>query len=218
MYKFITIEGNIGAGKTTLASLLSEEFGGQLILESFNDNPYLSKFYQNPEKYALQLEMSFLIERYQQLTKLFSEPNIFTQFIISDYMIKKCLLFAKVNLSKHDYKLYHQFFNMIYKKLPKPDIIFYLHNDTDTLIRNIKKRGREYEQIISKVYLNKIERMYMEYFKQNPENKFVIIDINGVDWLSNVFAYEQLKKLLDNEYKQGMNFVRLQNENILEIF
>jgi deoxyguanosine kinase len=217
MYKFITIEGNIGAGKTTLASLLSEEFGGQLILESFNDNPYLSKFYNQPDKYALQLEMSFLIERYQQLTKIFSEPNIFSHFVVTDYMFKKCLLFAKVNLSKEEYKLYHHFFNLIYKKLPKPEIIFYLHCDTESLSRNIKKRGREYEQSISRVYLNKIERMYFEYFRQNPENKFVIVDVNGVDWISNVFAYEQLKALFYKDYKIGMNFVKLQNENVLEL-
>lgn len=217
MYKFITIEGNIGAGKTTLASLLSEEYGGQLILETFSDNPYLSKFYQQPEKYGLQLEMSFLIERYQQLTKIFAEPNIFSQFIITDYMLKKCLLFAKINLSKQEFKLYHSFFNLIYKKLPKPDIIFYLHSDTETLLRNIKRRGRDYEQSISKVYLNKIERMYFEYFRQNPENKFVIVDINGVDWISNVFAYEKLKELFSKEYKVGMNFIKLHNDNLLEL-
>ena len=217
MYKFITIEGNIGAGKTTLASLLSEEYGGQLILETFTDNPYLSKFYQQPEKYGLQLEMSFLIERYQQLTKIFAEPNIFSQFIITDYMLKKCLLFAKINLSKQEFKLYHSFFNLIYKKLPKPDIIFYLHSDTETLLRNIKRRGRDYEQSISKVYLNKIERMYFEYFRQNPENKFVIVDINGVDWISNVFAYEKLKEVFSKEYKVGMNFIKLHNDNLLEL-
>ncbi|HNJ61094.1 MAG TPA: deoxynucleoside kinase [Chitinophagales bacterium] len=217
MYKFITIEGNIGAGKTTLASLLSEEYGGQLILEAFSDNPYLSKFYQQPEKYGLQLEMSFLIERYQQLTKIFAEPNIFSQFIITDYMLKKCLLFAKINLSKQEFKLYHSFFNLIYKKLPKPDIIFYLHSDTETLLRNIKRRGRDYEQSISKVYLNKIERMYFEYFRQNPENKFVIVDINGVDWISNVFAYEKLKEVFSKEYNVGMNFIKLHNDNLLEL-
>ena len=217
MYKFITIEGNIGAGKTTLASLLSEEYGGQLILETFTDNPYLSKFYQQPEKYGLQLEMSFLIERYQQLTKIFAEPNIFSQFIITDYMLKKCLLFAKINLSKQEFKLYHSFFNLIYKKLPKPDIIFYLHSDKETLLRNIKRRGRDYEQSISKVYLNKIERMYFEYFRQNPENKFVIVDINGVDWISNVFAYEKLKEVFSKEYKVGMNFIKLHNDNLLEL-
>ncbi|HMU99307.1 MAG: deoxynucleoside kinase [Chitinophagales bacterium] len=217
MYKFITIEGNIGAGKTTLASLLSEEYGGQLILETFTDNPYLSKFYQQPEKYGLQLEMSFLIERYQQLTKIFAEPNIFSHFIITDYMLKKCLLFAKINLSKQEFKLYHSFFNLIYKKLPKPDIIFYLHSDTETLLRNIKRRGRDYEQSISKVYLNKIERMYFEYFRQNPENKFVIVDINGVDWISNVFAYEKLKEVFSKEYNVGMNFIKLHNDNLLEL-
>ena len=217
MYKFITIEGNIGAGKTTLASLLSEEYGGQLILETFTDNPYLSKFYQQPEKYGLQLEMSFLIERYQQLTKIFAEPNIFSQFIITDYMLKKCLLFAKINLSKQEFKLYHSFFNLIYKKLPKPDIIFYLHSDTETLLRNIKRRGRDYEQSISNVYLNKIERMYFEYFRQNPENKFVIVDINGVDWISNVFAYEKLKEVFSKEYNVGMNFIKLHNDNLLEL-
>ncbi|HQD13563.1 MAG TPA: deoxynucleoside kinase, partial [Chitinophagales bacterium] len=121
IYKFITIEGNIGAGKTTLASLLAEEFHGQLILEAFEDNPYLPKFYEDNAKYALQLEMSFLIERYQQLTRIFSEPNIFSAFTVTDYMLKKCLLFSKVNLSKQEYKLYKHFFDQIYKKLPKPE-------------------------------------------------------------------------------------------------
>ncbi|HNJ10284.1 MAG TPA: deoxynucleoside kinase, partial [Chitinophagales bacterium] len=165
----------------------------------------------------LQLEMSFLIERYQQLTKIFAEPNIFSHFIITDYMLKKCLLFAKINLSKQEFKLYHSFFNLIYKKLPKPDIIFYLHSDTETLLRNIKRRGRDYEQSISKVYLNKIERMYFEYFRQNPENKFVIVDINGVDWISNVFAYEKLKEVFSKEYNVGMNFIKLHNDNLLEL-
>ena len=168
IYKFIGIEGNIGAGKTTLANLLSEEFNGQLILEAFEDNPYLPKFYENNSKYALQVEISFLIERYQQLTQIFSEPNIFSNFTVSDYMLQKCLLFAKVNLSKQEYKLYKHFFDQINKKLPKPEIIFYLHAETDQLIRNIKKRGREYEQNISRIYLNRLERMYFEFFKQNP--------------------------------------------------
>ena len=179
--------------------MLSEEYGGQLILETFTDNPYLSKFYQQPEKYGLQLEMSFLIERYQQLTKIFAEPNIFSHFIITDYMLKKCLLFAKINLSKQEFKLYHSFFNLIYKKLPKPDIIFYLHSDTETLLRNIKRRGRDYEQSISKVYLNKIERMYFEYFRQNPENKFVIVDINGVD-AATIAQKANAKKLYIGHY------------------
>jgi len=216
-YKFITIEGNIGAGKTTLASLLAEEFHGQLILEAFEDNPYLPKFYEDNSKYALQLEMSFLIERYQQLTRIFSEPNIFSNFTVTDYMLKKCLLFSKVNLTKQEYKLYKHFFDQVYKKLPKPEIIFYLHADTDQLMRNIRKRGRDYEANISRVYLNRLEKMYFEFFKQNPENKYVIIDVNNVDWISNVFAYRQLLKLFDQEYKIGMNFVKLEQEELLHL-
>ena len=145
------------------------------------------------------------------------EPNIFSQFTITDYMLKKCLLFSKVNLNKQEYKLYHHFFNLIYKKLPKSEIIFFLHSDTEQLLRNIRKRGRDYEQNISKVYLNRIEKMYFEYFKQNPENKFVIIDVNGVDWISNVFAYEQLKKMFECEYNMGMNYVKLTNDQLLEL-
>lgn len=217
IYKFITIEGNIGAGKTTLASLLAEEFHGQIILEAFEENPYLPKFYENNGKYALQLEMSFLIERYQQLTRIFSEPNIFSNFTVTDYMLKKCLLFSKVNLTKQEYKLYKHFFDQVYKKLPKPEIIFYLHADTDQLMRNIKKRGREYEQHITRVYLNRLEKMYFEFFKQNPENKYVIIDVNNIDWISNVFAYRQLLKLFDQEYKVGMNYVKLEQEELLHL-
>ncbi|HMV14256.1 MAG TPA: deoxynucleoside kinase [Chitinophagales bacterium] len=217
IYKFISIEGNIGAGKTTLASLLAEEFHGQLILEAFEDNPYLPKFYEDNNKYALQLEMSFLIERYQQLTRMFSEPNIFSNFTVTDYMLKKCLLFAKVNLSKQEYKLYKIFFDQVYKKLPKPEIIFYLHADTDQLMRNIRKRGREYEQNMSRIYLNRLEKMYFEFFKQNPENKYVIIDVNGIDWISNVFAYRQLLKLFDREYAVGLNFVKLEQEALLHV-
>ncbi len=217
IYKLITIEGNIGAGKTTLASLLAEEFKGQLILEAFEENPYLPKFYENNSKYALQLEMSFLIERYQQLTRIFSEPNIFSNFTVTDYMLKKCLLFSKVNLSKQEFKLYKQFFDQIYKKLPKPEIVFYLHADTDQLMRNIKKRGREYEQNMSRIYLNRLEKMYFEFFKQNPENKYVIIDVNNIDWVSNVFAYKQLLKLFDKEYAVGMNYVKLDQEELLHL-
>lgn len=209
LYKFVCIEGNIGAGKTTLAKLLAEEYGGMLILEKFEDNPYLAKFYEDPEKYALQLEVSFLLERYQQLNKILSEPNIFSNFSVTDYMFEKCLLFAKINLNKQDYQLYRQFFHQITKKLPRPDIIFYLHAEPFQLIKNIRERGRNFEQNISKVYLNKIERMYFEYFKQNHHIKVVIVDVNSIDWVSNAFAYQQLLTLFDREYKDGINFVNL---------
>jgi len=211
-YKYIAIEGNIGAGKTTLAQLLSEVHNGRLILEEFDENPFLPRFYANPEKYALQLEMSFLLDRYKQLNSILSEPNIFTNFIIADYMLAKSLLFSKINLSSGDYKLYSTFFELIKKKLPKPDVIFYLHAETEQLKRQILKRGRTYEQNISRHYLGKIERMYFEYFKQTPGLKVVIIDVNDKDWVSDMYAYESLLKVFEQQYTTGMNYVKLETE------
>ena len=211
-YKYIAIEGNIGAGKTTLAQLLSEVYNGKLILEEFEENPYLSKFYTNPEKYALQLETSFLLDRYKQLNTTLSEPNIFNDFVIADYMLAKSLLFAKVNLNSGDYKLYSTFFDIIQKKLAKPEIIFYLHADTDALKKNIQKRGRSYEQNINRFYLGKIERIYFEFFKQNPQLKIVVIDVTNIDWISNMYAYESLLNVFEKQYNLGMNYVSLQQE------
>jgi deoxyguanosine kinase len=212
-YKYIAIEGNIGAGKTTLAQLLSEVYNGKLILEEFDDNPYLSKFYTNPEKYALQLETSFLLDRYKQLNTILSEPNIFNDFVIADYMLAKSLLFAKVNLNAGDYKLYSTFFDIIQKKLPKPEIVFFLHADTENLKKNIQKRGRSYEQNINRYYLGKIERIYFEYFKQNPKIKVVIIDVNNIDWISNMYAYESLLNVFEKQYPLGINYISLHQES-----
>lgn len=208
-YRYVTIEGNIGAGKTTLASLLAKEYGGKIIKEQFRENPYLAKFYEDKERYAFQLEMSFLLERYAQLNKVLSEPHIFDQFVVSDYMFTKSLLFAKINLSREEHQLFRHLFDLISKKLPKPDLIFYLHADTQQLLDNIKKRGRSYEQMITKPYLNKIERMYMEYFKQMPDQKIVVVNVKNTDWVSNVFMFQHLLELFDNDYKQGINVVNL---------
>lgn len=206
-YRYITIEGNIGAGKTTLANLLSQEYGGTIILEQFRENPYLAKFYDDPERFAFQLEMSFMLDRYQQLNKILNEPRIFEQFVVSDYMFTKSLLFAKINLTREEHKLYRHLFDLIYQKLPKPDVIFYLHADAAHLLRNIKKRGRTYEKVISKHYLNKIEKIYFEYFKQIPDQKVAIINVNDMDWVGNVFVYDHMLELFDRDYKPGLNIV-----------
>lgn len=205
-YKFIAIEGNIGAGKTTLADLLSKEFGGNLILEQFRENPFLAKFYDDPDKYAFQLEMTFLLERYKQLNELKNTPLLFSNFTVSDYIFTKCLLFSKINLSKEDYYLFYNFYEVINKKLPKPEIIFYLHADTQQLIDNIKKRGRPYEQNISKHYLNKIERMYMEHFKQSKNLKVVVVNVTNIDWVTNIFLFKKLLHIFDKEYPIGISY------------
>ncbi|MCO5248195.1 MAG: deoxynucleoside kinase [Chitinophagales bacterium] len=210
-YKYISIEGNIGAGKTTLAQLLSEAYQGRLILEEFNDNPYLPMFYKEPDKFALQLEMSFLLDRYKQLNSILSEPNIFNNFIISDYMLAKSLLFAKINLNQGDFKLYSSFFHLIQKRLPRPEVIFYLHANADQLKKNIQKRGRSYEQNINKMYLCKIERYYFEFFKQHPDLKVVIIDVNNRNWISDMYAYESMMKVFEQDYQQGINYIQLEH-------
>ena len=151
-YSYIAIEGNIGAGKTTLSTILSERLGAKLVLEEFAENPFLPKFYEEPDKYSFQLELSFLAERYQQILKELQNRNLFHQVVISDYIIHKSRIFAKTNLDRATYKLYNQLYQLIIKSMPKPELIIYLNNDTDKLLSNINKRGRTYEQNIKSDY------------------------------------------------------------------
>jgi deoxyadenosine/deoxycytidine kinase len=143
-YHYITIEGNIGAGKTTLAHILSKHFNARLILEQFADNPFLSKFYENPGRYAFPLELFFMAERYKQLKYLIHTQDLFQNITVSDYQFTKCLLFAKINLPEEEFRLYQKFFDIIYQQLPQPDILIYLHVPVTQLQRNIKKRNRSY--------------------------------------------------------------------------
>ena len=159
-YNYIAIEGNIGAGKTSLAKLLSDQFNAKVVLERFADNPFLPKFYEDKERYAFPLEMSFLADRYQQLSDDLAQFDLFKNFIVSDYYIFKSLIFAQVTLSKDEYFLYRKMFDLMYKEITKPDLYVYLYQNTDRLLENIKKRGRDYEQNIEKDYLKKIQEGY----------------------------------------------------------
>lgn len=205
-YKYIVIEGNIGAGKTTFAKMLAEKHNARLLLETFADNPFLPKFYEEPEKYAFTLEMAFMADRYGQLQKGVQDQDLFTDFMISDYYFMKSLIFAKQTLSDTEYQLYRQFFHIIYSSLPKPDLYVYLHADTERLLRNIKKRGREYEQNISADYLSKIQQGYFDFFKQHRGNfPFVIIDATHLDFLNKVSHFAKLETaILDTEYTQPL--------------
>ena len=147
-YNYIAIEGNIGAGKTSLASLMSDEFNARVVLERFADNPFLPKFYEDKERFAFPLEMSFLADRYQQLSDDLAQFNLFKNLIVSDYYIFKSLIFAQVTLQKEEYALYRKMFDIMYKEISKPDLYIYLYQNTDRLLENIKKRGRDYEQNI----------------------------------------------------------------------
>ena len=183
-YHFITIEGNIGAGKTTLAHLLSKYYNGRLVLEQFADNPFLAKFYESPQQYAFPLELFFMAERYKQLKELIHTKDLFHNVTIADYLYIKCLLFAKVNLPEAEFRLYQKLFEIINQQLVQPDILIYLHVPIHGLQRNIKKRNRPYEQAIADEYLYKLQETYINYIKQH-NIKTIFIDASNADFLGN---------------------------------
>jgi deoxyguanosine kinase len=205
-YNYVVIEGNIGAGKTTLASKIADQFNAHLILESFAENPFLPKFYDDPEKYSFPLELSFLASRYKQLKEELEPRNLFKTFTIADYYFTKSLVFAASTLKGDEYKLYRQIFYIIYGSLPKPDIYVYLHLSPERLLQNIEKRGRSYEKSITLKYLRKIQDSYFTFFIQNPENKYIVIDISKIDFVSNENHYNKLvNAIFFNDYPAGMN-------------
>ena len=184
-YNYIAIEGNIGAGKTSLANKIAQDFNAKLILERFADNPFLPKFYEEPQRYAFTLEMSFLADRYQQITDDLSQLDLFMDFMISDYDIYKSLIFSKITLPEDEFKLYRKLFYLMYKDIAKPELYVYLYQNTVRLQENIKKRGRDYEQNIENDYLEKINSGYLEFLKNHSEFNVKIIDISDRDFVEN---------------------------------
>jgi deoxyadenosine/deoxycytidine kinase len=207
-YNFITIEGNIGAGKTTLAHLLSKHFDARLILEEFADNPFLPKFYENRQQYAFPLELFFMAERYKQLKELLQTKDMFQHVTISDYLFTKCLLFAKVNLAEQEFLLYQKLFDIINPQLIQPDLLIYLHSSVSKLTENIKKRNRPYEQSIGSDYLFSLQETYTEYIRQHAI-KTLFIDVTNADFLGNENHLKALIHALDKDYDKGQNYLIL---------
>ncbi|HTN07738.1 deoxynucleoside kinase [Agriterribacter sp.] len=207
-YHFITIEGNIGAGKTTLAHLLSRHFNARLILEQFADNPFLARFYENPKQNAFPLELFFMAERYKQLKELVHTKDLFQSITISDYMFTKCLLFAKVNLPDEEFLLYQRLFDIIHQQLIQPDILIYLHAPVSNLQANIRKRGRAYEQRIPDEYLFNIQQTYTHYIKQH-NIRTLYVDAGKADFLGNESHLKAIIDALDKDYDTGQYYVAL---------
>lgn len=182
---YIAIEGNIGAGKTSLSTMISQDFNAKLILERFKDNPFLPKFYEDKHRYAFPLEMSFLADRYQQLSDDLAQYDLFTDFVVSDYVVFKSLIFAQITLQEDEYVLYDKLFRIMYKELVKPDLYIYLYQNTERLLENIKTRGREYEQNIQPEYLMDINKSYLAFIKSQNNINVRIIDISGKDFVNN---------------------------------
>jgi len=196
--QLLAIEGNIGAGKTTLSKMIAEDFNAKLVLERFADNPFLPKFYEDQARYAFPLEMSFLADRYQQFMDDTSQFDLFKNFMVSDYDIFKSLIFAKVTLQKEEYNLYRKVFSFMYKEVKKPEIYLYLYQNTERLLENIKKRGRDYEQNIDPLYLEKINRGYLDFIKSNPSQNSIILDMGELDFVNNPKDYEFILEKLEN--------------------
>ncbi len=204
-HQLLTIEGNIGSGKTSLATRLANDFGGKLILEQFADNPFLPKFYENPEQFAFPLELFFMAERYQQLKSNILSPNLFEPLIVSDYMFTKSLLFARVTLPPDEFQLYQRLFHIINPQLPRPDLIVYLYAGIPRLLSNIAKRGRPYEQQIQGEYLEKLQQTYLEYFRHHKEQAVLIVDVNEADFIGKRQHYEEIKELISQVYPAGVH-------------
>jgi len=207
-YNFVTIEGNIGAGKTTLAHILSKHYNARLILEEFADNPFLPKFYENPEQYAFPVELFFMAERYKQLKDLLQTKDMFQSITVSDYLFTKCLLFAKVNLLNDEFRLYQKLFDIINPQIVQPDILIYLHTPVNKLKENIKKRNREYEQSIPSDYLFQLQETYTQYIKQH-NIKTLFVDASNADFLSNEQHVKIITDALDKDYDGGQHYLSL---------
>ena len=207
-YHFITIEGNIGAGKTTLARLLSKHFHARLVLEEFADNPFLAKFYENPAQYAFPVELFFMAERFKQLKDLIQQKDLFNHLTISDYLFTKCLLFAKVTLPDDEFRLYQRLFDIIHQQLIQPDLLIYLHAPVSKLQQNIKKRNRSYEQAIPDEYLFNLQETYTHYIKQH-NIKTLFIDAGNADFFHNEKHLQVIIDALDKEYEPGQHYINL---------
>lgn len=207
-YHFIAVEGNIGAGKTTLSQLLSQHYNAKLMLEEFAENPFLTKFYENPKQYAFPLELFFLAERFKQQQELIKNTDLFQSVTISDYLFTKCLLFAKVNLPEEEYRLYQKMFDVFQQQLTTPDVLIYLHAPVNKLQSNIKKRNRKFEQSIPDEYLFKLQETYTSYIKQH-NIKTIFVDASNADFIYNEAHFKLITDALEKDLEEGQHFINL---------
>ncbi len=207
-HHFITVEGNIGAGKTTLTNLLAKHYNAKIILEEFADNPFLTKFYQSPQQYAFPVELFFMAERYKQLKDMNHSKDLFQTVTVSDYLFTKCLLFAKVNLPEEEFRLYQKLFEIIHAQLHFPDILIYLHAPVSKLQSNIKKRNRPFEQNIADEYLFHLQETYTSYIKQH-NIKTIFIDASNADFLNNPKHFQVVLDALENDFGEGQQYFTL---------
>lgn len=208
-HKIITVEGNIGSGKTSFATRLAERAEARLVLETFADNPFLQKFFVKQQDYALGMEMFFLAERYEQLNKEMSDGELFHSRYVIDYLFNKSLLYARVNLDDAEFALFQKIFNILNPKLRKSDVVVYLHSGIDRLVANIYKRGREFELTVKKEYLKRIETIYLEYFQQVPDQPVLILDVTNADFVNNPADFEKMYEIVSRNHPPGVQRITI---------
>ncbi|MCX6350615.1 MAG: deoxynucleoside kinase [Bacteroidetes bacterium] len=208
-YNYIAIEGNIGAGKTTLTHKLAELYNAELILEEFAENSFLDKFYKQPEQYAFPLEVSFLVERFSQFQQRLSKQDIFSKLFIADYFFDKSLIFAQQNLKDDQFRLFYQLYSVFIKQLPQPELLVFLLNTTPNLQNNIQKRGRPFEQEIADEYLINIHKNYMSFFRTKNNSPVLVLDITNADFVLNTVDFEKISSLVEGGWDNGLHFIKI---------
>lgn len=208
-YRFICVEGNIGAGKTSFCKMINEEYDCNLILEQFDDNPFLPLFYKDPERFAFTVELFFMTERYKQMEAMLVTQSLFSSFTIADYCFVKTLLFARKNLKESEFRMFQKLYQTLNQSFPQPDLMVYFHRNIDVLQQNIQKRGRTYETNISNDYLSTIQDAYFEYFRNILSYPVLIIDITDIDFVANANHYQEIKRLLAKKYQPGVHRISM---------
>lgn len=207
-YEYVVIEGNIGSGKTTLSKKLAERWGSRLMLEEFKDNPFLPKFYENPKQHSFALELSFLAERYHQKRDELNRTDLFRPGIVCDYSFAKSLVFSRINLDEDEFELYQNLFHIIHGRLPKPDLLVYLHCSPQKSLRQIKKRGRTFEQDISIDYLEKINSGYLEFFKQQTGIRIIVLNTEHLDFVESEIDLQKVFSVFESTHLSGMQIIK----------
>lgn len=205
---YVAIEGLIGAGKTTLAKRLAEHWGGRIVLEEFEDNPFLPRFYKDQQRYAFSVELSFLAQRYHQLKRV-GERSLFETVTVADYSIGKSLVFAKVTLPPDEYALFLDLYTIMYGGLPRPDLLVYLHLPMDRVRERIRSRGRSYEQSIPVAYLERLQEGYLDHLQKSAGESSLVIDIGKNDLLQDKEAFEEVRRLLGTRHVPGYTVIQL---------
>jgi deoxyadenosine/deoxycytidine kinase len=204
---FIAIEGNIGAGKTTLANRLADDHNRRLILEEFSDNPFLPPFYREPERYAFPVELFFMAERHKQLQAELAQTDLFTNGVIADYIFVKTLLFARNTLPPEEFRLFSRLFKVMDAGFPNPDLIVYLHRPVEALQTNIAKRGRDYEQEMKDEYLKSVQEAYFNYFGSQKEVPVLVLELGGLNFVEDASVYERIVEAMGREWPVGVSSV-----------